>query len=86
MHTRGQEAALTEIEEEARAKARDTHLPRRWFVGIGGMGNKRTRRQQSPSSDFSGTATNTEYSTEALPYGAADIMRRKMLGSRSKGK
>lgn len=84
MHTRGEEAALTEAEEEARA--RDRQPPRlRWFVGIGGVGNRRTRRQESPSSGFSGT-TGGPYSAEALPYGAADIMRRKMFGGRAGGK
>ena len=83
MHTRGEEAALTEIEGEARARARDTHAPKRWFVGIGGIGNKRTRRQQSPCSDVSETTGSTQYSTEALPYGAAEIMRRKLLGDRA---
>ena len=77
---------MTEEEEMARARARNTHHPMRWFVGIGGIGNRRMRRQQSPSSDFSGITANTEYSTQALPYGAADIMRRKMLGNRSIGK
>jgi len=86
MHTRGEEAALTEAEEEAKARARDIQPPRlRWFVGIGGVGNRRTRRQESPSSGYSGT-TGGAYSAEALPYGAADIMRRKMFGERAVGK
>lgn len=86
MHTRAEEAALTEAEEEARARARDRQPPRlRWFVGIGGVGNRRTLGQQSPSSGFSGTTGGT-YSAEALPYGAADIMRRKMFGDRTAGK
>jgi len=85
MHTRGEEAALTEAEEEARVRARDVQHPRlRWFVGIGGLGNRRTRRMEAPRSGFEGSTGG--YSAEALPYGAADIMRRKIFGERTAGK
>ncbi|KAL8824218.1 MAG: hypothetical protein Q9191_005211 [Dirinaria sp. TL-2023a] len=86
MHTRAQEAALTQEEELARAKVRTSHGPMRWFVGIGGVGNKRTRRQDGLDNDNTRNPRNTntsEFSTQALPYGAAEIMRRKLLRGRA---
>lgn len=64
-------------------KPRESHFPSRWFIGIGGLGNRRSRRQHSPSSDMSATTVTSEYSSQALPLGAADVMRRKILGERS---
>lgn len=83
MHTRGEVAALTDEEELARVRARNSHGPMRWFVGIGGMGNKRSRRQDSHDSDLTRTTSSSQYSTQALPYGAAEVMRRKLLGDRA---
>lgn len=86
MHTREQAAALTEEEELARARVRSSHGPMRWFVGIGGIGNKRTRAQDDPDNHNTRTTNNSEFSTQALPYGAAEIMRRKLLGERASGR
>ena len=67
-------------EELAHSKVRELHLPSRWFVRIGRFGNRRPRRQYSPSSDMSASTVTSEYGNQALPLGAADVMRRKILG------
>lgn len=77
---------LTEEEELSHAKARELPFPSRWFIGIGGLGNRRVRRRHSPSSNMSATTVTPEYSNQALPLGAADVMRRKILGERSAAK
>lgn len=74
---------LTEEKELSHAKVRELRFPSRWFIGIGGLGNRRARRQYSPSSDMSATTVTSGYSSQALPHGAADVMRRKILGERS---
>lgn len=76
---------LTEEEDLTHAKVRELPLsfPSRWFIGIGSLGNRRMRRQHSPGSDMSATTVTSEYSSQALPLGAADVMRRKILGERS---
>lgn len=72
-----------EEEELSHPKVRELHFPSRWFISIGSLGNRRARRQHSPSSDMSATTVTSEHSTQALPLGAADVMRRKILGERS---
>ncbi|KAL8744651.1 MAG: hypothetical protein Q9190_003134, partial [Brigantiaea leucoxantha] len=76
--------ALTVEEELEHSKARSTPSPSRGFFGIGGLGNRRTRRQQSPGSDMTiGTNADSgyasQYSGQAVDLGAAELMRRKML-------
>lgn len=74
---------VTEEEELSQAKGRELRFPSRWFIGIGSLRNRRVRRHHSPSSDMSATTVTSEYSHLALPLGAADVMRRKILGERS---
>lgn len=74
---------LTGDEELAHSKVREMHFRSRWFIRIGGLGNRRARRQHSPSSDMSATTVTSENSSQALPLGAADVMRQKILGERS---
>ena len=78
----GTEGTIREHEELARARVRTPQYPSRWFVRIGGLGNRRGCRLKSPSSDMS-LASNSEYSTQPLPLGAADVIKRKLLGERS---
>lgn len=83
MHRRTEEATLTHEEETARARIRESHIAKRWFVGIGGAGNFRgNRRQHSPSSDLTNTSSSSGYSTTSI--GAAEVLRRKLLGERSR--
>lgn len=83
LHNASKTPTLTEEEELSHGKVRELHFPSRWFIGIGGLRNRRARRQHSSSSDMSATTMTSEYSTQALPLGAADIIRRKILGERS---
>ncbi|KAL8710504.1 MAG: hypothetical protein Q9220_004937 [cf. Caloplaca sp. 1 TL-2023] len=87
----GQEKATTPTEEDlARANVRQKVSPSRGFLGIGGLGNRRQQRQPSPSSDVT-TSTNgdsgyvSSYNMPTAHLGAAEIMRRKMLGERPRG-
>ena len=82
MHTRAEEPALTPEEEMARARIRQSYGPKRWFVGIGGMGNLKGRRQPSPSS-LTNTTTDSDSDNRPPPIGAAEALRRKLLGERS---
>ena len=83
MHSRTEEASLTLEEESARARIRESHFARRWFVGIGGAGNLRgNRHQHSPGSELTNTTSSTEYSTTSI--GAAEVLRRKLFGGRSR--
>ena len=76
MHTRAQEAALTAEEEIKRARIRESHLAKRWFVGIGGMGNRRSiHRQNSP-----GNTMTTSTSSTCSHIGAAELLKKKLLG------
>ncbi|KAI4215070.1 MAG: hypothetical protein LQ351_002385 [Letrouitia transgressa] len=79
--------ALTTEEELAQSKVGDRHSPSRGFFGIGGKGNRRARRQQSPSSDTTNADSGyaSQHSGQAVDLGAAEFMRRKMLGDRSAG-
>ena len=75
-------STLREDEELARARVRASQYPSRWFVGIGGLGNWRGCRLKSPSSDMS-LSSNSELSTQPLPLGAADVIKRKLLGEKA---
>lgn len=81
-HNASKTSTLTEEDELSHAKGRELHFTSRWFIGIGGLRNRRVPRHHSPSSDMSATTVTSEYSNQALPLGAADIMRRKILGER----
>ena len=72
-----QVATLSAEEELARSRVRESHSPLRWFVGIGGMGNRTRKRYESPSSSMT-CSTSSQYSGQALPLGAAEILKRKM--------
>ena len=81
MHTRAEEPALTAEEEMERARIRESHFKRRWFVGVGGMGNRKgLRRQHSPGTD----TTNTTSSSSFSEVGVAEALRTKLLGERSR--
>ena len=82
MHHGSEVQNMREDDELARARIRASQYPSRWFVGIGGFGNYRGCRLKSPSSDMS-LSSNSEYSTQPLPVGAADALKRKLLGDRS---
>lgn len=82
MRPGSEELALRDEEELARARFRASHYPSRGFVGIGGHGNWRGCRLKSPSSDMP-LSSSSEYSTQPLPLGAADAIKRKLLGERS---
>ncbi|KAI4207354.1 MAG: hypothetical protein LQ346_000604 [Caloplaca aetnensis] len=78
---------ITDEEDMTRANVRQKVSPSRGFLGIGGLGNKRHPRQRSPASDAtSSTNTDSGYvsqSSAPTPHlGAAEIMRRKMLGEK----
>ncbi|MCJ1470905.1 hypothetical protein MMC07_009553 [Pseudocyphellaria aurata] len=68
-HTASKTPTFTEAEELSHAKVRELTFPSRWFIGIGGLGNRGVRRRHSPSSDMSATTVTSEYSTQALPLG-----------------
>ena len=82
MHQSSEAQNVREEEDLARTRIRASQYPLRWFVGIGGSSNYRGRRLKSPSSDMSLSST-SEYSTQPLPVGAADALKRKLLGDRS---
>lgn len=82
MHTRAEEAALSAEEELMRAKILEEHFAKRWFVGIGGKGNRRDLRpEHSPKSHLSNTITSSHQTSH---LGAAEALKRKLLGSRSR--
>lgn len=84
VHHTAEELSLREdLPELKGSRLRESHFPSRWFNGIGRFGNRRTRRQHSPASDMSCTTVTSEYRAHPLPVGAADVMRRKILGERS---
>ncbi|KAL8795978.1 MAG: hypothetical protein Q9195_001554 [Heterodermia aff. obscurata] len=62
MHTRAEEAALSAEEEAKRAKIREAHLAQRWFVGIGGMGNRRGMGHQNSLHTLTSTSTGSSLS------------------------
>ncbi|KAI4235157.1 MAG: hypothetical protein L6R40_006557 [Gallowayella cf. fulva] len=89
----GMTAQPTE-DDLARANVHSKVSPSRGFLGIGGLGNRRQQqrqRQQSPSSDVS-MATNADsgyVSSSNAPtthLGAAEIMRRKILGEKQRAR
>ena len=83
MHSRREGASLTQEEESARARIRQSHFAKRWFVGIGGAGNFRgNQHRHSPGSDFTNTTSSSGYSTTSI--GVAEVLRRKLLGERSR--
>lgn len=83
LHNASKTPTLTKEEELSHGKFREIHCPSRWFIGIEGLRNRRARRQDSPSSNMSATTVTSQYSTQALPLGAADVIRRKILGQLS---
>lgn len=75
---------LTVDGESSVGKARDPIFLSRWLRRIGALGSRRSQRQHSPNSDLSATTvTASEYNNQALPLGAAYVMRRKIFGERS---
>ena len=85
MHSQAEEASLTQDEELTRARIRESHFAKRWFVGIGGAGNLRgSRRQHSPSSDVTNTTSSSDYSGKPTDIGTAEVLRRKLLSVRSR--
>ncbi|KAL8868444.1 MAG: hypothetical protein Q9174_004989 [Haloplaca sp. 1 TL-2023] len=84
----GQDRSSRPTEEDlARANVHEKVSPSRGFLGIGGLGNRRGQRQASPASENS-TADSGYDSNHNIPtthIGAAEMMRRKMLGEKSRG-
>lgn len=65
-------------------KGQELRFPSRWFTGIVALGSRGARRKHSPSNDMSATTVRPScYSSQALPLGAAYVIRRKILGERS---
>ncbi|KAL8702137.1 MAG: hypothetical protein Q9224_000141 [Gallowayella concinna] len=86
----GEKSAQPTEEDLARANVHSKVSPSRGFLGIGGLGNRRQQqRQQSPASDVS-IATNTDSgyvsncNTPTAHLGAAEVMRRKILGEKQR--
>ena len=82
IHPASEGPTRREDEELARARVRASRYPSRWFVGIGCLRIWRRCRLKSSSSDMS-LSSNSEYSTQPLPLGAANVIKRKLLGERS---
>lgn len=87
----GRSAQPTE-EDLARANVHSKVSPSRGFLGIGGLGNRsQPQRQHSPASDVS-MATNSDsgyVSSSNAPtahLGAAEIMRRKIMGDNQRAR
>lgn len=79
VHARSEAAVLTSSEELARARARQSNVPSSWSYGIGGVGNHKKRQiSVSPGSSLSSDA-DSGYSDQALPYGAAHVLKTKMV-------
>ncbi|KAA6407140.1 MAG: hypothetical protein FRX48_08941 [Lasallia pustulata] len=79
VHARSEAAILSSAEELARARARESNIPRSWYYGIGGIGNQKKRQiTASPGSSLSSGAE-SGYSDQALPFGAAHILKTKMV-------
>ena len=79
MHTPTEEAALTAEEETKRARIRESHFAQRWFVGIGGMGNRRGMRRHNMPGNLTSMSTSSSHSH----IGAAEALKQKLLGKRS---
>lgn len=88
-HQGHEKPQITNGEDLTPANVRQKVSPSRGFLGIGGLTNKRHQRQQSPASDVT-TSTNTDSgyvsqsNTPTTHLGAAEIMRRKMLGEKQR--
>ena len=67
-------------------RLRGTHFPAQWFVSLGAFCSRRSSRHHSLDSDMSYATVTSENSNRTLPLGAADAMRRKMLGKQSAAK
>ncbi|KAI4109526.1 MAG: hypothetical protein L6R37_000502 [Teloschistes peruensis] len=87
----GHEKSPVPTEEDlARANVRQKVSPSRGFLGIGGLGNRRSQRQPSPASDMT-TATNADsgyvsnYEAPTVHRGAAEALRMKILGEKPRG-
>ncbi|KAL8734265.1 MAG: hypothetical protein Q9181_003256 [Wetmoreana brouardii] len=84
----GQDKPAVPTEDDlARANVRQKVSPSRGFLGIGGLGNRRSQRQRSPASDATTSADSgyvSNYNTPTAHIGAAEIMRRKMLGEKAR--
>ncbi|KAL9601853.1 MAG: hypothetical protein Q9219_002204 [cf. Caloplaca sp. 3 TL-2023] len=90
-HPGPEKTTMADDDHLARANVHKKVSPSRGFLGIGGLGNRRQQqqRQHSPASDVT-TSTGTEngyvsqYNNPAPHLGAAEIMRRKMLGEKQR--
>ncbi|KAI4127834.1 MAG: hypothetical protein LQ338_003015 [Usnochroma carphineum] len=86
-HPGREQPQITNEEDLERANVHKKVSPSRGFLSIGGLGNKRQQRQPSPASDES-TSTNadsgyvSQSNNPTTHLGAAEIMRRKMLGEK----
>lgn len=79
VHARSEAAIISASEELARARARESNIPRSWYYGIGGVGNHRKRQiTGSPGSSLS-SGVESGYSDQALPFGAAYALKTKMV-------
>ena len=84
-HPGREKPAITNDEDLARANIHQKVSPSRGFLGIGGLSNRHQQRQQSPASDVTTSADSgyvSQYNTPSAHLGAAEIMRRKILGEK----
>ncbi|KAI4154192.1 MAG: hypothetical protein LQ341_000405 [Variospora aurantia] len=90
-HPGREKPQITNEEDLERANVHKKVSPSRGFLGIGGLGYRRNQRQHSPASDVT-TSTNTDSgyvsqsNTPTTHLGAAELMRRKMLGEKQRPK
>ena len=75
---------LGKAEDGSTGTDRGFMIPSKWFTGIGPFGRSEAHRQHSSSSDmFATTVTPLDHTSQALPFGAAYVFRRNLLGERS---
>ena len=100
VHAVNTASSISAEEKYLRAKTRESRFPVRWFVSIGGAGNRKSRERLASSgssaasrkeSNSFGSAEEKDseivelngdtvgrYSNQALPYGAADVLKARM--------
>ena len=80
--------SLTVEEEQARTKIRESNSPLSWFVGIGGLGNRRRTRHGAKRESIR-EESDSDFSEKALPVGMAEMLRvrlRQKMSSKKRAK
>ncbi|KAI9881421.1 MAG: hypothetical protein M1830_003428 [Pleopsidium flavum] len=76
IHHPSERAVISFDEGLVRSRARENSSPTPYFVGVGGAGNRRGRRQSSAASPS--TSPGSPYSKHPLPIGGADMLWKKI--------